>query len=55
MRAAAAECGIATTGLARYYHAGPAQPGLVIGFGAIDAGELPAAVHALSDVLGTLP
>jgi len=55
VRAAAAERGIATTGLAHYYHAGPAQPGLVIGFGAIDAGELPAAVHALSDVLGTLP
>jgi hypothetical protein len=28
------------------------QQGLVIGFGAINAGELPAAVRLLSDVLG---
>ena len=51
VRAAAAERGIATTSLAQYYHAGPAQQGLVIGFGAIDAGELTAAVRVLSDVL----
>jgi GntR family transcriptional regulator / MocR family aminotransferase len=52
VRAAAAERGIATTSLAQYYHAGPAQQGLVIGFGAIEAGELTAAVRVLSDVLG---
>ena len=53
VRATAAERGIATTSLAQYYHACPAQQGLVIGFGAIEAGELPAAVRVLSDVLAT--
>jgi hypothetical protein len=47
----AAERGIATTSLASYYHTRPAQQGLVIGFGAINAGELPAALCVLSDVL----
>src|SRR5205814_8121855 len=40
VRAAAAARGIATTGLSQYFHARPARPGLVIGFGAIDAAGL---------------
>jgi GntR family transcriptional regulator/MocR family aminotransferase len=53
VRDAAAEHGIATTGLSRYYHAQPAEPGLVLGFGAIDAAELPAAMQALEYVFAT--
>ena len=51
MLAAAAARGIATTGLSQYFHACPARPGLVIGFGAIDAAGLPAALHELGDAL----
>jgi GntR family transcriptional regulator / MocR family aminotransferase len=51
VRAAAAARGIAITGLSQYFHARPARPGLVIGFGAIDAAGLPAALHELGDAL----
>lgn len=53
VRAAAADRGIATTGLSQHFHAQPAEPGLVIGFGAIEATELTAAVHALRHILAT--
>jgi GntR family transcriptional regulator / MocR family aminotransferase len=52
--AAAAARGIAATGLSRYFHARPARPGLVIGFGAIDAAGLPAALHELGDALSSV-
>ena len=39
--------GIATTGLSPYYRARPAQPGLVIGFGAVDAPTLAVATYQL--------
>jgi GntR family transcriptional regulator / MocR family aminotransferase len=56
--AAAAARGIATTGLSQYFHDRPAEDGLVIGFGGIDAAELPAALGelrgALESVLGGL-
>lgn len=52
VRAAAAARGIATTGLSQYFHARPARPGLVIGFGAIDATELPAALDGLRGAFG---
>jgi GntR family transcriptional regulator/MocR family aminotransferase len=51
VQAAAAARGIATTGLSQYFHARPARPGLVIGFGAIDAAALPAALAELGDAL----
>jgi GntR family transcriptional regulator/MocR family aminotransferase len=44
--AAAAASGIATTGLRRYFHGRPGRPGVVMGFGAIDTGELPADLTA---------
>jgi hypothetical protein len=44
--AAAAAGGIATTGLRRYLHGRPGRPGVVLGFGAIDTGELPADLTA---------
>ena len=50
-RAAAAARGIATTGLSQYFHARPAQAGLVIGFGSITAADLPAALTALGEAL----
>jgi GntR family transcriptional regulator/MocR family aminotransferase len=53
VRDAAAEHGIATTGLSPYYHARPAEAGLVIGFGTIDETDLPAAIQALQHVLAT--
>ncbi|MGD0241598.1 MAG: PLP-dependent aminotransferase family protein [Streptosporangiaceae bacterium] len=52
--AAVAARGIAATGLSQYFHGGPARPGLVIGFGAIDAAELPAALGELRAALGGL-
>jgi GntR family transcriptional regulator / MocR family aminotransferase len=55
VRARAAEHGIATTGLSPYYRAGPAQPGLVIGFGAADAPTLAAATYQLRRVLDLRP
>lgn len=55
VRAMAAEHGIATTGLSPYYRAGPARPGLVIGFGAADAPTLAAATHQLRRVLDAQP
>lgn len=53
VRAAAAARGIATTGLSQYSHAHPARPGLVIGFGRIEAAALPAALDELGDALGS--
>jgi GntR family transcriptional regulator / MocR family aminotransferase len=55
VRAKAAEHGIATTGLSACYRAGPAQPGLVIGFGAADTPTLAAAAHQLRRVLDSRP
>jgi GntR family transcriptional regulator / MocR family aminotransferase len=55
VQAAAAARGIATTGLSQYFHARPAQPGLVIGFGGIDAAVLPAALAELGDALDAVP
>ncbi len=52
VRAAAAARGIATTGLSQYFHDRPAQPGLVIGFGAIEAAALPAALEGLRNSFG---
>jgi GntR family transcriptional regulator/MocR family aminotransferase len=49
--AAAAARGIATTGLSQYFHTRPGWPGLVIGFGRIDAAGLPSALHELRDAL----
>jgi GntR family transcriptional regulator/MocR family aminotransferase len=54
VQAAAAARGIATTGLSQYFHTRPGQPGLVIGFGAIDAARLPAALDELGDALGSV-
>lgn len=51
VRAAAAARGIATTGLRQYFHGSPGMPGVVIGFGAIDTSELPAALTALCGAL----
>jgi hypothetical protein len=42
---------IATTGLNPYYRAGPARPGLVIGFSAANAPTLAAATYQLRHVL----
>ncbi len=50
LRAAAAR-GIATTGLSSYYQASPAQQGLVIGYGAVPATDLPAAIQTLASAL----
>jgi GntR family transcriptional regulator/MocR family aminotransferase len=55
VRAKAAEHGIATTGLSPYYRAGPAQPGLVIGFGAADVPTLAAATYQLRRILDLRP
>jgi GntR family transcriptional regulator/MocR family aminotransferase len=52
VRAAAAARGIATTGLSQHFHAGSAQPGLVIGFGAIEVAALPAALEGLRNSFG---
>jgi GntR family transcriptional regulator/MocR family aminotransferase len=49
--AAAAARGIATTGLSQCFHVRQGRPGLVIGFGAIDAAALPAALAELGDAL----
>ena len=51
VQAAAAARGIATTGLSQYFHARPGRPGLVIGFGGIDAAILPEALAELGDAL----
>jgi GntR family transcriptional regulator/MocR family aminotransferase len=52
VRAAAAARGIATTGLSQYFHTRPAQPGLVIGFGAIEVAGLPGALEGLRNSFG---
>ena len=44
--AAAAGSGIATTGLRRHFDGRPGRPGVVMGFDAIDTGELPADLTA---------
>jgi GntR family transcriptional regulator / MocR family aminotransferase len=54
VRSPAPPRGIATTGLSQYFHARPAQPGLVIGFGAIEAAGLPAALEGLRNSFGSL-
>ncbi len=51
VQAAAAELGIATTGLAQQFRTRPGEPGLVIGFGAIATSELTGAIDALGQVL----
>lgn len=51
VQAAAAELGIATTGLAQHFRARPGEPGLLIGFGATSAAELTAAIDALGHAL----
>jgi GntR family transcriptional regulator / MocR family aminotransferase len=48
---AVARHGIALSGLADCFHAGPAQPGLMIGFGAVSTAELPAALRVLDRAL----
>jgi GntR family transcriptional regulator/MocR family aminotransferase len=47
----AAGAGIAMSGLRDCFHCGPAQPGLLIGFGAVSAADLPAALRMLDYVL----
>ncbi|MGH3149492.1 MAG: hypothetical protein ACRDOB_02005 [Streptosporangiaceae bacterium] len=49
--AAAAELGVATTGLAQHFRARPGEQGLLIGFGAASATELGAAIDALGYAL----
>jgi GntR family transcriptional regulator / MocR family aminotransferase len=53
VQAAAAARGLATTALSQYFHARPARPGLVVGFGGIDAAALPAALAELGGALGS--
>jgi len=48
---AAARHGIALSGLLDCFHASPAQPGLMIGFGAVRTSELPAALRVLGRAL----
>ncbi|HEY2242323.1 MAG TPA: PLP-dependent aminotransferase family protein [Streptosporangiaceae bacterium] len=50
---AAARHGIATAGLHDCYHALPARPGLLIGFGAVSTAELPAALRMLDRALAS--
>jgi hypothetical protein len=47
----AAGAGIAISGLRDCFQAGPAQSGLLIGFGAVSAADLPAALRMLDYVL----
>jgi GntR family transcriptional regulator/MocR family aminotransferase len=47
----AAGAGIAMSGLRDCFHSGPAQPGLLIGFGAVSAADLPAALRMLDYIL----
>ncbi|MGH3187742.1 MAG: hypothetical protein ACRDPY_16080 [Streptosporangiaceae bacterium] len=47
----AAGASIAVSGLRDCFHAGPAQPGLLIGFGAVSAADLPAALRMLDYIL----
>jgi GntR family transcriptional regulator/MocR family aminotransferase len=51
VRKAALRQGLGTMGLQQFFQAAPPQPGLVLGFGAIAAADLPAALHVLEDVL----
>jgi GntR family transcriptional regulator/MocR family aminotransferase len=48
---AAARHGLVTSGLSDCFYSGPAQPGLLIGFGAVSATALPAALDLLGRVL----
>ncbi len=50
---AAARHGIAAAGLHDCYHALPARPGLLIGFGAVRTAELPAALRMLDRALAS--
>jgi GntR family transcriptional regulator / MocR family aminotransferase len=52
---AAARSGVALTGLGACFHAGPAPPGLLIGFGAVSAADLPAAVSILGRITRERP
>ena len=47
----AARHGLVTSGLSDCYYSSPAQPGLLIGFGAVGATALPAALDLLGRVL----
>ena len=49
----AARHGIAVSGLHDCFHTSPAQPGLVIGFGAVSTTELPAALRMLERALAS--
>jgi GntR family transcriptional regulator/MocR family aminotransferase len=49
----AARHGIAVSGLHDCFHTSPAQPGLVIGFGAVSTTELPAALRMLGRALAS--
>jgi len=48
---AAARRGLATSGLSDCFHTGQAQPGLLLGFGAVSSTALPAALDLLARVL----
>jgi GntR family transcriptional regulator / MocR family aminotransferase len=50
---AAARHGIVISGLRDCFHAGPAQSGLLIGFGAVSTRGLPVALRTLGRILGT--
>jgi len=49
----AARHGIAVSGLHDCFHTAPAQPGLVIGFGAVSTTQLPAALSMLGRALAS--
>jgi GntR family transcriptional regulator/MocR family aminotransferase len=49
---AAARHGIVTSGLHDCFYAAPAQPGLLIGFGAVSTTGLPVALRILGRILG---
>ena len=48
---AAARHGLVTSGLHDCFHTGPAQPGLLIGFGAVSTTSLPLALRTLGRIL----
>jgi hypothetical protein len=50
---AAARHGIVTSGLHDCFHTGPAQSGLLIGFGAVSTTGLPAALRMLDRILAS--
>ena len=52
---AAAEQGIGMMGLQHFFHASPPQQGLLLGFGAVQTTDLPAALHTLGGILAAKP